>query len=56
MPHREDGYESSNPYYIGVIFDNEPQVEYQYFARNKYDITIQGFSTSDSNSELLHLE
>ncbi|AWE06847.1 hypothetical protein DCE79_05295 [Lysinibacillus sp. 2017] len=56
VPHREDGYESSNPYFIGVIFDNEPQVEYQYFARNKHDITIQGFSTSDSKSELLHLE
>ena len=56
VPHREDGYESLNPYFIGVIFGNEPQVEYKYFARNKHDITQQGFSTSDSKSELLHLE
>ena len=56
VPHREDGYESLNPYFIGVIFDNEPQVEYKYFARNKHDITQQGFSTSDSKSDLLHLE
>lgn len=56
VPHREDGYESSNPYFIGVIFDNEPQVEYTYFARNKHDITQQGFSTSNTKSDLLHLE
>lgn len=56
VPHREEGYESSNPYLIGVVFENEPQVVYSYLARNKYDITIQGFSTSDPNSEFLHLE
>ena len=56
VPHREAGYESSNPYLIGVVFENEPQVVYSYLARNKYDITIQGFSTSDPNSEFLHLE
>ncbi|MER2009624.1 MAG: hypothetical protein ABS939_19490 [Psychrobacillus sp.] len=56
VPHREEGYESLNPYFIGVVFENEPQVVYKYFARNKYDITIQEFSTSDPKSEFLHLE
>jgi hypothetical protein len=56
VPHREDGYESSNPYYIGVIFDTEPQVEYKYFARNKGDIIQSGWYTSELQSDLLHLE
>lgn len=56
VPHRDDGYESSNPYYIGVIFDTEPLVEYQYFARNKGDIIQQGWYSSGLQSDLLHLE
>lgn len=59
VPHREDGYESSNPYYIGVIFDTEPQVEYKYFARNKSNIIQSGWYTSELQSDLndlLHLE
>ena len=56
VPHREDGYESLNPYYIGVIFDTEPQVEYKYFARNKRDIVQQGWYTTSSTSDLMHLE
>lgn len=58
-PHREDGYESSNPYYIGVIFDTEPQVEYKYYARNKEDVIQLGWSTSELHvdlNNLLHLE
>lgn len=54
VPHREDGYESLNPYYIGVIFDTEPQVEYKYFARNKVDVIQQGWYSSRSQSDLLH--
>lgn len=59
VPHREDGYESSNPYHIGVIFDTEPQVEYKYFARNKGDVIQLGWSTSELQSDsnnLMHLE
>ncbi|MCZ8534037.1 hypothetical protein [Psychrobacillus psychrodurans] len=59
VPHREDGYESSNPYYIGVIFGSEPQVEYKYFARNKSDIIQSGWYTSElqrDQNDLLHLE
>lgn len=56
VPHREDGYEYLNPYFIGVIFDTEPQVEYKYFARNKGDVIQQGWYTTSSQSNLLHLE
>lgn len=56
VPHREDGYESSNPYYIGVIFDTEPLVEYKYFARKKGDIIQPGWYTTELQSDLLHLE
>lgn len=57
VPHREDGYESMNPYIIGVIFDNEPEVEYKYFPRNKDDIIQSGYSSQNElRSELLHLE
>jgi hypothetical protein len=59
VPHREDGYESSNPYYIGVIFDTEPQVEYKYFARNKSNIIQSGVYISELQidlNDLLHLE
>ena len=59
VPHREDGYESLNPYFIGVIFGNEPQVEYKYFARNKGDVIQLGWSTSELQSDsnnLMHLE
>lgn len=57
VPHREDGYESMNPYYISVIFDNEPEVEYKYFVRNKDDISQMGSSSQhDLRSNLLHSE
>ena len=56
VPHREAGYKHLNPYYIGVIFDTEPLVEYKYFVRNKSDIIQQGWDTSDLQSDLIHLE
>lgn len=57
VPHREDGYKHLNPYYIDVIFDTEPDVEYKYFARNKDDIRQAGFSIKNEvQSNLLHLE
>lgn len=57
VPHREDGYESMNPYSIRVTFDNEPEVEYKYFVRNKDDIVQTGYSSQNEiQSNLLHLE
>jgi hypothetical protein len=57
VPHREAGYKHVNPYYIGVIFETEPEVEYQYFARNKDDIIQTGYSVKTSlQRDLLHFE
>lgn len=57
VPHREDGYKHLNPYYIGVVFDTEPQVEYLYFARHKGDILQMGYSSIyELQSDLFHLE
>lgn len=57
VPHREDHYKHMNPYIIGVIFDNEPEVEYDYFARNKDDIIQPGYSIKNElQSDLLHFE
>ncbi|APH06234.1 hypothetical protein A9C19_16710 [Bacillus weihaiensis] len=57
VPHREDGYESMNPYIIGVTFDKEPEVEYAYLVRNEKDIYQMGYSTENQYEEnLLHLE
>lgn len=48
VPHREAGYKHLNPYYIGVIFQNEPEVEYQYLARTKDDVIQAGYSVKTS--------
>ncbi len=57
VPHREDGFEHMNPYHIEVIFDTEPEVEYNYFARNKDDIIQTGYSSQNElQSDLLHFE
>ncbi|WP_017754015.1 hypothetical protein [Calidifontibacillus oryziterrae] len=57
VPHREDGYESMNPYSIGVIFENEPDVQYKYFVRNKDNIIQTGYSIQNEHQrDLLHIE
>ena len=57
VPHREDEYKHMNPYIIGVIFDTEPEVEYDYSVRNKDDIIQPGYSIKNEfKSDLLHLD
>ena len=57
VPHREDGYKHLNPYYIGVKFETEPEVEYKYFVSNKDEIIQAGYSVGNEfQSELSHLE
>ena len=56
VPHREDGYEHLNPYYIGVTFASEPHVEYDYFVRGSDVITQMGWSSLEPSSEPQHLE
>lgn len=54
VPHREDGYKHLNPYYIGVIFENEPEVTYHYWV-DKNNIKI-GYSTNKYLDELNYKE
>jgi hypothetical protein len=57
VPHREDGYESMNPYIIGVIFSSEPEVVYKYFVRNKDEVVQSGHSSkNDLQRVFRHLE
>ena len=56
VPHREDGFEHLNPYYIGVIFETEPLVEYTYFARKQGDVIQKGLYKTELHSDLYHLE
>jgi hypothetical protein len=57
VPHREDGYESMNPYIISVIFSSEPEVKYKYFVRNKDEVVQSGYtSKNDLQRVFRHLE
>ncbi|ARK32524.1 hypothetical protein [Halalkalibacter krulwichiae] len=56
VPHREDGYKHLNPYYIGVVFEDEPEVTYHYWVE-KNNIYQVSFSTKKENlSELKYKE
>ncbi|MCT8140283.1 hypothetical protein H1D32_22835 [Anaerobacillus sp. CMMVII] len=41
VPHRKNGYKHLNPYYIGVVFEDEPDVTYHYWVEkdNIYQIS-----------------
>jgi len=54
VPHREDGYEHLNPYYIGVIFENEPEVTYHYWVEAKNNIYQISYSTTKHGDEFKH--
>ncbi|SES12551.1 hypothetical protein [Psychrobacillus sp. OK032] len=46
VPHREDGYEHLNPFYISVTFKNEPDVSYEYWVENETSVFQRGYSTN----------
>ncbi|WP_075618519.1 hypothetical protein [Paenisporosarcina indica] len=57
VPHREDGYESQSPYSIMVVFENEPEVSYYYWVKNKNNINQHSYSTNNGvDYELEHNE
>jgi hypothetical protein len=57
VPHLENGYESMNPYIIGVIFTSEPEVEYKYFVRNKDEVVQTGYSSKNElQRDFKHIE
>ncbi|WP_416147983.1 hypothetical protein ACM26V_17265 [Salipaludibacillus sp. HK11] len=55
VPHREDGYKHLNPYNIGVVFENEPEVTYHYWV-DKNNIYQISYSTNKSLDELKYKE
>lgn len=55
VPHREEGYKHLNPYYIGVVFENEPEVTYHYWV-DKNNIYQISYSTNKSLDELMYKE
>ncbi|MEK5521800.1 hypothetical protein [Heyndrickxia sp. FSL W8-0423] len=56
VPHRKDGFKHLNPYYIGVVFRNEPEVTYHYWVESKDNISQKSYSTNKELEELKHLE
>ncbi|WP_026673760.1 hypothetical protein [Alkalihalobacterium bogoriense] len=48
IPLRENGYKHLNPYYIGVVFKDEPEVTYHYWVE-KNNIYQVSFSTKKEN-------
>ncbi|MGD6994032.1 hypothetical protein [Sutcliffiella horikoshii] len=56
VPHRKDGFKHRNPYYIGVVFESEPDVTYDYWVESKDNIYQISFLTNKSLEELEHVE
>lgn len=52
VPHREDGYKHRNPYYIRVVFEDEPEVTYEYWV-DKNNIYQVSFSSNKENVDYL---
>ena len=56
VPHRQDGFKHRNPYYIGVVFESEPEVTYDYWVESKDNIYQISFLTNKRLEELEHVE
>ncbi|KMJ56668.1 hypothetical protein AB685_20600 [Bacillus sp. LL01] len=56
VPHHKEGFKHRNPYYIGVVFENEPDVTYDYWVESKDNIYQISFLTNKRLEELDHLE
>lgn len=55
VPHRKDGFKHLNPYYIGVVFENEPEATYYYWVESKDNI-YQKARSNNGLEEFKHLE
>ncbi|MCR8644440.1 hypothetical protein NV379_17435 [Paenibacillus sp. N1-5-1-14] len=56
VPHRKEGFKNVNQYYIGVVFENEPEVTYDYWVESKNNIYQISYSTKNGLKELKHME
>ena len=55
VPHRQEGYKHLNPYYIGVVFETEPEVTYHYSV-DKNNVFQISYSTNKTLDELKYKE
>ncbi|MCI1593293.1 MULTISPECIES: hypothetical protein [Heyndrickxia] len=55
VPHRKDGIKHLNPYYIGVVFENEPEATYYYWVEGKDNIYQKG-RANNGLEEFKHIE
>jgi len=54
VPHRQEGFKHLNPYYIGVVFENEPDVTYYYWVESENEIYQKANSQKEAYRELKH--
>ncbi|WP_449403545.1 hypothetical protein [Exiguobacterium artemiae] len=56
VPFEKDEYQHVNPYFITVVFQNEPDAKYEYSLNEQGDVELQGFSSTNDVSEFKHLK
>ena len=56
VPFENDEYQHVNPYFITVVFQNEPDAKYEYSLNEQGDVELQGFSSTNDMSEFKHLK
>ena len=56
VPFQKEGYQHVNPYFITVVFQNEPDAKYEYSLNEQGDVELQGFSSTNDMSEFKHLK
>lgn len=56
VPFQKEGYHHVNPYFITVVFQNEPDAKYEYSLNEQGNVELQGFSSTNDMSEFKHLK
>ncbi|WP_214849387.1 hypothetical protein [Exiguobacterium sp. s138] len=56
VPFQKEGYQHVNPYFITVVFQNEPDAAYEYNVNRNGRVELVGFSSKSDYHEFNHLE
>ena len=56
VPFQKDEYQHVNPYFITVVFQNEPDAKYEYSVDRQRNVELSGFSSTNDMSEFKHLK
>lgn len=54
VPFQKDEYQHVNPYFITVVFQNEPDAKYEYSVNDQGNVELSGFSST--NDMFKHLK